>query len=136
MVIGEGEKDNAPMLFNGERVGTGPGPQVDIAVDPIDGTSLTAAGRMSAISVIAVSDIGTLLDASAVFRMDKFVVGQPGVGVCDIGMSVGENRRAHCQWWPWILEPEPHPRTLIRTGLSAHKIRFSLHSGFGMEMEQ
>jgi len=95
VVIGEGEKDNAPMLFNGERVGTRSGPQVDIAVDPIDGTSLTAAGRMNAISVIAVSDRGSLLDASAVYRMDKFVVGKPGLGVCDIGMSVGENLREY-----------------------------------------
>lgn len=91
VVIGEGEKDEAPMLFNGELVGTGLGPKVDIAVDPIDGTSLTAAGRLNAISVIAVSDRGTLLDASAVYRMNKFVTGRPGVGVCDISMSIKEN---------------------------------------------
>jgi len=95
VVIGEGEKDNAPMLFNGERVGTRSGPQVDIAVDPIDGTSLTAAGRMNAISVIAVSDRGSLLDASAVYRMDKFVVGKPGVGKCHIQMSISENLREY-----------------------------------------
>ena len=64
IVIGEGEKDNAPMLFNGEVVGTGRGPACDIAVDPIDGTSLTGAGRQNALSVIAVSDRGTMLDAS------------------------------------------------------------------------
>ena len=95
VVIGEGEKDNAPMLFNGEQVGTGNGPKVDIAVDPIDGTSLTAAGRLNAISVIAVSDRGTMLDASAVYKMHKFVVGKPGVGVCDIRMSVAENLREY-----------------------------------------
>ena len=91
VVIGEGEKDNAPMLFNGEILGTGNGPKVDIAVDPIDGTSLTAAGRMNAISVIAVSDRDTMLDASSVFKMNKLVVGSAGVGVCDISMSIKEN---------------------------------------------
>ena len=64
IVIGEGEKDEAPMLYNGERVGNGRGPKADVAVDPIDGTSLTAAGRNNALSVIAVSDQGTMLDAS------------------------------------------------------------------------
>jgi len=97
VVIGEGEKDNAPMLFNGEILGTGKGPKVDIAVDPIDGTSLTAAGRMNAISVIAVSDRGTMLDASSVFKMDKLVVGKPGVGVCDISMSIEENIREYAE---------------------------------------
>jgi len=97
VVIGEGEKDNAPMLFNGEILGTGNGPKVDIAVDPIDGTSLTAAGRMNAISVIAVSDRDTMLDASSVFKMDKLVVGKPGVGVCDISMSIAENIREYAK---------------------------------------
>ena len=73
------------MLFNGEHVGNGRGPQCDIAVDPIDGTSLTAAGRNNALSVIAVSDRGTMLDASTVFYMDKLVTGPAGVGVVDIG---------------------------------------------------
>lgn len=91
VVIGEGEKDKAPMLYNGEVLGTGNGPKVDIAVDPIDGTSLTAAGRMNAISVIAASDRGSMLDASSVFKMKKLVTGAPGVGVCDIRMSIREN---------------------------------------------
>jgi fructose-1,6-bisphosphatase II len=94
VVIGEGEKDNAPMLFNGELVGTGTGPKCDIAVDPIDGTSLTAAGRQNAISVIAVADRGTMLDASAIFYMNKLVTGPEGVGVCDIRKPVGENIKA------------------------------------------
>jgi fructose-1,6-bisphosphatase II len=94
VVIGEGEKDNAPMLFNGEVVGTGIGPKCDIAVDPIDGTSLTAAGRQNAISVIAVSDRGTMLDASSIYYMNKLVTGSEGVGVCDIRKPVGENIRA------------------------------------------
>lgn len=94
IVIGEGEKDEAPMLFNGERVGNGRGPACDIAVDPIDGTSLTAAGRQNAISVIAVSDRGTMLDASSVFYMDKIVTGAAGRGVVDITKPIGENIRA------------------------------------------
>ena len=94
VVIGEGEKDNAPMLFNGEEVGNGQGPACDIAVDPIDGTSLTAAGRGHAISMIAVSDRGSMLDASSVFYMDKIVAGHEGIGVLDIRQSVEENIRA------------------------------------------
>jgi fructose-1,6-bisphosphatase II len=94
IVIGEGEKDEAPMLFNGERVGSGKGPECDIAVDPIDGTSLTAAGRSHALSVLAVSDRGTMLDASSVFYMDKIVTGPEGAGVIDIRKPIGENLRA------------------------------------------
>lgn len=94
VVIGEGEKDAAPMLFNGEVVGNGQGPACDIAVDPIDGTSLTAAGRGHAISMIAVSDRGSMLDASSVFYMDKIVAGNEGIGVLDIRQSVSENIRA------------------------------------------
>lgn len=93
IVIGEGEKDNAPMLFNGEHVGAGRGQQCDVAVDPIDGTSLTAAGRNNALSVIAVADRGTMLDASTVFYMDKLVTGPAGVGVVDIRLPIGENIR-------------------------------------------
>ena len=94
IVIGEGEKDHAPMLFNGEVVGNGNGPECDIAVDPIDGTSLTAAGRQNAISMIAASDRGTMLDASTVYYMDKIVTGPEGVGVVDIRKPIAENIRA------------------------------------------
>ncbi len=94
VVIGEGEKDEAPMLFSGEEVGNGQGPACDIAVDPLDGTSLTEAGRGHAISMLAVADRGSMLDASSVFYMDKIVTGHEGIGVCDIRMSVGENIRA------------------------------------------
>lgn len=93
IVIGEGEKDHAPMLFNGEHVGNGRGPACDIAVDPIDGTSLTATGRQNAISVIAVSDRGTMLDASSVFYMDKIVTGAAGRGVVSLDQSIGDNIR-------------------------------------------
>jgi fructose-1,6-bisphosphatase II len=82
VVIGEGEKDDAPMLYNGEHVGTGQGQACDIAVDPIDGTSLTAAGRQNALSMIAVADRGSMYDPSAVFYMDK------------IRKPIGENIRA------------------------------------------
>ncbi len=94
IVIGEGEKDHAPMLYNGERVGNGRGPACDIAVDPIDGTSLTAAGRQNALSMIAVSDRGTMYDPSAVFYMDKIVTGPEGHGVVDLRKPIGENIRA------------------------------------------
>lgn len=93
IVIGEGEKDNAPMLFNGEKVGTGRGPQADIAVDPIDGTTLTAEGRNNALSVIAVAERGAMLDASTVFYMDKLMTGPAGVGVVDIRLPIAENIR-------------------------------------------
>ena len=93
VVIGEGEKDHAPMLFNGEHVGTGRGPQADIAVDPIDGTSMTAQGRQNALSMIAVSDRGTMLDASSVFYMDKLVADHHGIGVISMEQTVAENIR-------------------------------------------
>ncbi|MCL2795620.1 MAG: class II fructose-bisphosphatase [Microbacteriaceae bacterium] len=93
VVIGEGEKDHAPMLYNGERVGRGDGPACDIAVDPIDGTSLTATGRPGALSVIAVSDRGSMYDLHHVFYMDKIACGPAGVGVVDLGQSVRDNVR-------------------------------------------
>ena len=94
VVIGEGEKDEAPMLFNGEAVCNGQGPECDIAVDPIDGTSLAAAGRQNALSMIAVADRGSMLDASSVFYMDKIVTGPEGAGVIDIERPIGDNIRA------------------------------------------
>jgi len=94
VVIGEGEKDQAPMLYNGERVGDGSGPEVDVAVDPIDGTTLTGKGQDNALSVLAVSDRGAMYDPSAVFYMDKLATGPEGIGVVDIRMPVGENIRA------------------------------------------
>lgn len=93
VVIGEGEKDEAPMLFNGEHVGDGTGPQVDVAVDPIDGTTLTAKGMDNAIAVMAVSEKGTMYDPSAVFYMDKLVVGPDAADVVDIRLPVKENVR-------------------------------------------
>ena len=93
VVIGEGEKDEAPMLFNGERVGDGTGPQVDVAVDPIDGTTPTAKGMDNSISVMAVSERGTMYDPSAVFYMDKLVVGPEVADRVDIRLPIKENLR-------------------------------------------
>ena len=88
VVIGEGEKDEAPMLFNGERVGDGTGAECDIAVDPIDGTTLTAKGMPNAIAVLAAADRGTMFDPSAVFYMDKLVTGPEAADFVDINAPV------------------------------------------------
>jgi fructose-1,6-bisphosphatase II len=93
VVIGEGEKDEAPMLYNGETVGDGTGPQVDVAVDPIDGTSLTANGGANALSVIAVAERGALYDPGPSFYMEKIAVGPDGVGSIDITASPTQNLR-------------------------------------------
>lgn len=93
VVIGEGEKDEAPMLFNGERVGDGTGPKVDVAVDPIDGTTPTAKGMDNSIAVMAVSERGTMYDPSAVFYMDKLVVGADVADRVDIRLPIRENLR-------------------------------------------
>ena len=94
VVIGEGEKDEAPMLFNGEEVGTGEGADVDIAVDPVDGTRLMAEGRPNAIAVIAAAERGTMYDPSAVFYMKKIAVGEEAAGVVDIQAPVDYNINA------------------------------------------
>ena len=91
VVIGEGEKDEAPMLFNGELVGDGSKPDTDVAVDPIDGTSLTASGKGNAISVIAVSERGTMFDPGPCFYMEKIAVGPDCVGSIDITASPTQN---------------------------------------------
>jgi len=94
VVIGEGEKDEAPMLFNGEVVGAiGAKPRWDIAVDPIDGTALAAHNIEGAVSVIAAAERGTMLDCSNVFYMQKLVTGADGIDVCDIDLSATENIR-------------------------------------------
>jgi fructose-1,6-bisphosphatase II len=84
VVIGEGEKDNAPMLYNGEQVGGGTGPECDVAVDPIDGTTLAAKGMANAIAVMAVAPRGSMYDPSAVFYMDKLVTGPEAADYVDI----------------------------------------------------
>ena len=93
VVIGEGEKDEAPMLYNGELVGDGFGPATDVAVDPIDGTTLTALGRGNAIAVIAVSDRGTMFNPGPCVYMEKIAVGPEAVGSIDITASPSQNLR-------------------------------------------
>src|SRR3954467_2621497 len=99
--IGEGEKDEAPMLFNGEHVGDGNGPDCDVAVDPIDGTTLMAKGMPNAIAVMAVAERGTMYDPSAVFYMEKLVTGPDAADYVDIEAPVEHNIQAvakakHC----------------------------------------
>ena len=93
VVIGEGEKDEAPMLFNGEEVGNGEGPWCDVAVDPIDGTTLMAKGMPGSVAVLAVSERDAMFDPSAVFYMEKIVTGPEAAGVIDIREPVAENIR-------------------------------------------
>ncbi len=91
VVIGEGEKDEAPMLYNGEEVGDGTGPAYDIAVDPVDGTTLLAKGIPNAIAVMAASDRGSMYDPHAVFYMEKLVTGPAAAGAVDIDAPVAHN---------------------------------------------
>jgi fructose-1,6-bisphosphatase II len=91
VVIGEGEKDEAPMLYNGEEVGDGYGPECDVAVDPVDGTTLTAKGMSNAVAVMAVSERGTMYDASACFYMEKLVTGPEAAAAVDINAPVADN---------------------------------------------
>jgi fructose-1,6-bisphosphatase II len=94
VVIGEGEKDNAPMLFNGERVGDWKGgPEVDVAVDPIDGTTLMSKGMPNALAVLALTERGAMFDPSAVFYMEKLAVGPDCADVIDIEAGITENLR-------------------------------------------
>ncbi|MDN5917967.1 MAG: class II fructose-bisphosphatase [Pseudonocardia sp.] len=93
VVIGEGEKDEAPMLFNGEQVGNGQGPSCDVAVDPIDGTTLMAKGMPNALAVLAVAERDAMFDPSAVFYMEKLAVGPEAASAVDITETVAENIR-------------------------------------------
>ena len=94
IVIGEGEKDDAPMLYNGEHVGDGSQPETDIAVDPLEGTTLTALGRGNALCVIAVSPRGTMYNPGPAFYMDKLAVGAEAAGSIDITQSPTDNLKA------------------------------------------
>ena len=91
VVIGEGEKDEAPMLYNGEEVGNGEGPEVDVAVDPLEGTRLTALGQPNAIAVIAVAERGTMLFPGAAFYMEKIAVGPAAIDAIDIERAPADN---------------------------------------------
>jgi fructose-1,6-bisphosphatase II len=94
VVIGEGEKDEAPMLYNGERIGDGTPPETDIAVDPVEGTTLTSLGRGNAISVIALSDRGTMFNPGPCVYMEKIAVGPEAAGAIDITRTPTENLEA------------------------------------------
>jgi fructose-1,6-bisphosphatase II len=91
VIIGEGEKDDAPMLFNGEKLGTGNPPEVDIAVDPIDGTRLLALGRANALATVAMSDRGSMFDPGPFVYMRKIAVGPAAKGAIDVEASPMEN---------------------------------------------
>lgn len=91
VIIGEGAKDEAPMLYNGEALGNGTGAKVDVAVDPVDGTTLTAKGRGNALSVLAVSDAGTMFDPGPFVYMEKIAVGPQCAGAIDLDATVTEN---------------------------------------------
>jgi fructose-1,6-bisphosphatase II len=91
VVIGEGEKDDAPMLFNGERIGNGEPPEVDVAVDPIDGTTLTAKGMNGALAVVAVADRGTMFDPGPCVYMEKIAAGEEAHDLIDIEAPIVEN---------------------------------------------
>ena len=110
VVIGEGEKDEAPMLFNGEEIGDGDGPEVDVAVDPLEGTRLTALGIPGAISVIAVAERGSMFFPGAAVYMDKIAVGPEAADAIDIERSPTENvqRIARCRSPP---QPPARPRS-------------------------
>jgi fructose-1,6-bisphosphatase II len=94
VVIGEGEKDEAPMLYIGEAVGNGLPPQVDVAVDPVDGTTLLAKGLNNAVSVVAVAERGTMFYPPGIVYVEKLAVGRAGRGVCSLELSVEENLQA------------------------------------------
>ena len=94
VVIGEGEKDEAPMLYNGEQVGQGVGPEVDVAVDPLEGTRLTALGQPNAIAVIAVAERGSMFFPGAAVYMEKIAAGADAVDVIDINATPAENVQA------------------------------------------
>lgn len=134
VVIGEGEKDEAPMLYNGEELGNGHGPEVDIAVDPVEGTSLLAEGRPNAIAVLGVSERGSMWDPGNSFYMDKLVVEKKAKDVIDIRVSPEENleRIAEALGRPvrdltvFVLKKERHQK--LMDGIRRAGARITLHT--------
>jgi fructose-1,6-bisphosphatase II len=132
VVIGEGEKDNAPMLFNGEEGGDGTGPEVDVAVDPIDGTTLMSKGMPNALAVLAVAERGAMFDPSAVFYMDKLAVGVDCADVVDINAGVAENlnriakvkRSSVSDVTVCILDRPRHERLIAEVRNAGARIKF------------
>jgi fructose-1,6-bisphosphatase II len=132
VVIGEGEKDNAPMLYNGEHVGDGTGPEVDVAVDPVDGTTLMSKGMPNALAVLAVAERGAMFDPSAVFYMEKLAVGPDCADVIDIDAGVEENlsriakvkRSGVSDVTVCILDRPRHQELIRRVRAAGARIRF------------
>ncbi|MCC7019149.1 MAG: class II fructose-bisphosphatase [Ardenticatenales bacterium] len=132
VVIGEGEKDEAPMLYNGEAVGTGSGPRVDVAVDPVDGTRLLAMGRSNALSVVAVSERGTMYNPGPIVYMDKIAVGPAAAGAIDITAPVETNLRAIARAYRKdlddltvvVLDRPRHTDLVARIRATGARIRF------------
>src|ERR1700753_1443156 len=116
VVIGEGEKDNAPMLFNGEEVGDGTGPECDVAVDPIDGTTLTAKGMNNAVSVLAVAPRGSMYDPSAVFYMNKLATGPEAAGMVAVSAPPAANIAAVAR----AKACSPHDVTVVTLARPRH----------------
>ena len=131
VVIGEGEKDDAPMLFNGEEVGDGSEPLTDVAVDPIDGTSLTAHGRGNAIAVIAVSERGSMFDPGPCFYMEKIAVGPEAASAVDLDFSPTKNikevaramRKLVSEVTVMILERDRHNDLIAEVRKTGARIR-------------
>ncbi|MBI4729775.1 MAG: class II fructose-bisphosphatase [Acidobacteria bacterium] len=131
VVIGEGEKDEAPMLYNGERVGTGEPPAVDVAVDPIDGTRLLSRGEANALSVIAVSTRGTMFDPGPCVYMEKIATGHEAAGAIDITASIEDNVRAvakargmdHRDITVTILDRDRHEEAVARVRAMGARVR-------------
>ena len=117
VVIGEGEKDAAPMLYTGERVGTGEPPAVDVAVDPVEGTTLLAEGMPGAIAVVALSERGSLYSWSGLAYMDKLAVGEAARGAIDINASVAENIKSVAK----ALKKQPEDITVVVLDRPRHK---------------
>lgn len=132
VVIGEGEKDHAPMLYNGEEIGNGELPRVDIAVDPIDGTTLTAKGMNGALAVVALAERGTMFDPGPCVYMEKIASGPEGVGVIDLEAPISENleRLAKAKHGSvsdltvTILERERHDQIVKEVREAGARIRF------------
>ena len=135
VVIGEGEKDEAPMLYVGERVGTGEGPEVDVAVDPVEGTTLLAEGMPGAIAVVAVAERGSLYNWSGVAYMDKLAVGEGARGAIDIDAPVADNIRnvakalgKHIEDITVVVLDRPRHKDLIREiRATGARIKLILH---------
>jgi fructose-1,6-bisphosphatase II len=117
IVIGEGEKDEAPMLYNGEVVGNGTGPAVDVAVDPIDGTRLTSVGQPNALSVIALAERGSMFFPGAAVYMEKIAVGPEAADVIDIGAPAADNVRHVAK----AMQKDPGDMTVVILDRDRHQ---------------